>query len=381
MGEWREYVLGELVRDHNSARKPVKSVDRVSGSVPYYGASGIVDWVEGFTHDGSFLLLAEDGENLRSRSTPIAFRASGRIWVNNHAHVLSGIEPYDTRFLEYALAVTDVSGYLTGSAQPKLNRSSMESIRLLLPPRAERKAIAEVLGALDDKIAANQRTMRLCGELADLNFARYVRDINYGGETFDDVADIGGGGTPKTTVDDYWNGDVWWATPTDVTAANGPYLYRTARTITESGLAACSSILYPQGSILMTSRATIGAFAIAEAPIAVNQGFIVVNAKDVEAQWWLFHEMRSRVDEFVSHANGATFLELSRGRFKKLPVRMPIAAHIAAFTAVVEPLHRVAAHAQVESRSLARTRDQLLPLLMSGKLRVTNAEAAVAEVV
>ncbi|OBG13670.1 hypothetical protein A5765_12210 [Mycolicibacterium celeriflavum] len=150
--------------------------------------------------------------------------------------------------------------------------------------------------------------------------------------------------------------------------------------ITEDGLSACSSSLYPRGSILMTSRATIGAFAIAQVPMAVNQGFIVVNAKSPDLQWWLFHEMRSRVDEFVSYANGATFLELSRGRFKKLPVRMPAESRLAAFTAVAEPLHRSAAQAQSENHALARTRDELLPLLMAGKIRVKDAEATLSEV-
>lgn len=91
-----------------------------------------------------------------------------------------------------------------------------------------------------------------------------------------------------------------------------PYLTTTKRKITDAGLASCSSPLYPAGSILMTSRATIGAFAITQRPMAVNQGFIVVNPKDPDLKWWLIHEMRSRVDEFHAQANGATFLELPR---------------------------------------------------------------------
>jgi type I restriction enzyme S subunit len=130
----------------------------------------------------------------------------------------------------------------------------------------------------------------------------------------------------------------------------------------------------------MTSRATIGAFAIAQMPVAVNQGFIVVNANDPSFQWWLYHDMRSRIDEFISYANGATFLELSRGRFKNLRIRIPSRAQAAEFGDLATSLHRVAAHAKEQSQRLARARDELLPLLMSEKLRVRDAEAVVSEV-
>ncbi|MGX9672053.1 restriction endonuclease subunit S [Mycobacterium sp. HM-7] len=252
--------------------------------------------------------------------------------------------------------------------------------RIPLPPMKLQEAIAELLGALDDKIAANERVVKASEALAEVYFARAISGMTFGEITFDDVASIGGGGTPKTTVEHYWHGDVQWATPTDVTALSGPYLRSTTRTITEDGLAACSSSLYPTGSILMTSRATIGAFAVAQVPMAVNQGFIVVNAKQPLLQWWLFHEMRSRVDEFISYANGATFLELSRGRFKNLPVRLPDTAQSEEFAELVGPLHRLAAETLEESRLLVRTRDELVPLLISGKLRVKDAETIAAEV-
>jgi type I restriction enzyme S subunit len=127
----------------------------------------------------------------------------------------------------------------------------------------------------------------------------------------------------------------------------------------------------------MTSRATIGAFAIAQGPVAVNQGFIVVNAVDPAAQWWLFHDMRSRVSEFLTYANGATFLELSRGRFKALPVRLGTPAEVDRFAKEVGPMHEAAAHVSVESGQLASARDELLPLFMSGKLRVGDADTGV----
>jgi hypothetical protein len=165
MSEWSWTTIGDLTCNFDSLRRPVKSSDRLSGEVPYYGASGIIDWVAGYTHDGEYLLIAEDGENLRSRNTPIAFMSRGKSWVNNHAHVVTGNHRSDTRFLEYLLAVTDVLGYLTGSAQPKLSRSSLDSIAVRVPSLSEQQAIAEVLGALDDKIAANNGLNAIISDL------------------------------------------------------------------------------------------------------------------------------------------------------------------------------------------------------------------------
>src|SRR6478736_6724830 len=106
---WPTLPLEELIRNFDSRRVPIKGTDRKPGPFPYYGASGIVDSVNDYLFDGEYLLIAEDGENLRTRQTPIAFMATGKFWVNNHAHVVQGNDRASTRFLSYALAATDVS--------------------------------------------------------------------------------------------------------------------------------------------------------------------------------------------------------------------------------------------------------------------------------
>jgi type I restriction enzyme, S subunit len=158
MSEFQPFTLGEVTVNYDSQRVPVRAADRMPGPYPYYGASGIVDSVSDYLFDGTYLLIAEDGENLRTRKTPIAFMAAGKFWVNNHAHVVQGNDLASTEYLAYALSQTDVSGYLSGSTQPKLTQDAMNRIRLLLPDRFHQDAIAEVLGALDNKIAVNHRT-------------------------------------------------------------------------------------------------------------------------------------------------------------------------------------------------------------------------------
>ena len=122
MSEWPLVALADVVDCLDTIRRPVRAADRQNGPYPYYGASGIIDHVDKYLLDGTYALVAEDGENLRSRNTPISFIARGRFWVNNHAHVLAGTEDTDVRFLAYRLEQSDVAGYLTGSTQPKLTQ-------------------------------------------------------------------------------------------------------------------------------------------------------------------------------------------------------------------------------------------------------------------
>ena len=175
---WEIVPLGELTDNFDAARVPVKRADRRPGPYPYYGASGIVDSVSDYLFDGEYLLIAEDGENLRTRNTPIAFLANGRFWVNNHAHIVRGNHKASTRYLMYALSELDVSGYLTGSTMPKLTQGNMNRISLLTPSFYEQRAIAHILGTLDDKIELNRRMNETLEEMARALFKSWFVDFD-----------------------------------------------------------------------------------------------------------------------------------------------------------------------------------------------------------
>ncbi len=156
--DWRIATLGELTINHDGKRKPVKESERKPGPYPYYGASGIVDYVDGYIFDGSYLLIGEDGENMRTRQTPIAFMADGKFWVNNHAHIVTGNHLADTKFLMYSILNSDIHPYLTGAVMPKLTQGNLNKIQLLCPPLEVQKEIVGVLGGLDDRIALLRET-------------------------------------------------------------------------------------------------------------------------------------------------------------------------------------------------------------------------------
>ena len=295
-------------------------------------------------------------------------------WPLNTTLYVADFRGNEPKWVFHLFESLDLTGYDSGSVQPMLNRNYIAKVSVRVPPLQTQRSISEVLGALSDKINANTKLAQVSVELASLLFRDELRTALWSDRTFDDLAKVSGGGTPSTRVAEYWDGDVNWATPTDVTGLDGPYLWETTRRITKAGLSACSSALFEPGAILMTSRATIGAFAVAQLTTSVNQGFIVVQPKDALLKWWLFHEMRSRVEEFISLANGATFLELSRGNFRKLKVRLAEESAMREFGVRVDSLHAAASSALNENRTLAATRDALLPQLMSGKLRVRDAE-------
>lgn len=153
--EWEIKSLKNACDFLDSQRIPIKDADRakIPGIYPYYGASGIIDYVNNYIFDDDLILLAEDGANIINRSTPIAFLVNGKIWVNNHAHVLKAKPSFDRYYLCAYLESLKYDNYNTGTAQPKLNRKVCEKIPILVPPLGEQRKIAEVLGVWDLAIA------------------------------------------------------------------------------------------------------------------------------------------------------------------------------------------------------------------------------------
>ena len=174
--EWREFSLEDFADIHNQTRIPLSKMERSKrqGRFPYYGASGVIDHVDGYLFDGEFVLISEDGENLKSRKTPIAFKAKGKFWVNNHAHILRGKKDFHNNLIVYYFKNLDLHEYITGAVQPKLNKANLLSIPFILPEdENEQKAIAEVLSSLDDKIDLLHRQNKTLEQMAETLFRQW----------------------------------------------------------------------------------------------------------------------------------------------------------------------------------------------------------------
>lgn len=172
--EWNP--LGELAENLDSLRKPVASGLREVGDIPYYGASGIVDYVKNYIFEGDFLLISEDGANLLARNTPIAFSASGKIWVNNHAHILKFKTYEDRRFVEFYLNHIDLTPYISGAAQPKLNQKNLNSIMVPNPLPLEKKRIVSILDKFDTLTSSIAEGLPREIELRQMQY-EYYRDL------------------------------------------------------------------------------------------------------------------------------------------------------------------------------------------------------------
>lgn len=175
--KWFERPLGEVTCNHDGKRKPVKESERKKGPYPYYGASGIVDYVDGYLFDGRYLLIAEDGENLRTRQTPIAFMADGKFWVNNHAHIVTGKEEVTTEYLHYFLQHADVQSYLTGAVMPKLTQGNLNRIPVRYPEPDYQKQIVQILSSLDRKIDLNRHINQTLEAMAQAIFKSWFVDF------------------------------------------------------------------------------------------------------------------------------------------------------------------------------------------------------------
>jgi type I restriction enzyme S subunit len=146
-------TLGKICYNLDFKRKPITGSKRVAGIYPYYGASGIVDYVESYIFDGEYLLVSEDGANLLTRTTPIAFSIKGKNWVNNHAHVLEFDNKTTQKFVEIFLNMIDLSPWINGAAQPKLNQANLNIIEIPLPPLPEQQRIVSILDTFEASIS------------------------------------------------------------------------------------------------------------------------------------------------------------------------------------------------------------------------------------
>ena len=158
--DWEQRKVREVADRYDNLRIPVAANLRIPGSTPYYGANGIQDYVDGYTHEGEFILVAEDGAN-DLKNYPVKC-VKGRIWVNNHAHVLQGKnEIADNKFLAFAISQADIESLLVGGSRAKLNAETLMEIDLLLPEKQEQVSIGNYLTNLDHLITLHQRKAKM----------------------------------------------------------------------------------------------------------------------------------------------------------------------------------------------------------------------------
>jgi type I restriction enzyme S subunit len=325
--------------------------------------------------------LLPKGTVLLSTRAPVGYLAIAKneISTNQGFRSLIPNEKIENEFLYYLLKnnVEYLKSQATGTTFGELAGSTIKSLEFFIPPLPEQKAIASVLSSLDDKIDLLHRQNQTLEKMAETLFRQwFVEEADEEWEigTLNDVLTVKGGTTPSTKNPDYWDGDIHWTSPRDITTMNSIYLFDTERKITEAGLKKISSGLLPKGTLLMSSRAPVGVLAFAEIPIAINQGYIAILDNKGFSKEFLFLWLKTNMDYVQSYANGSTFLEISKSAFKSLEIQIPPEKLRNEFQEWVTPHFKKIKSNQTQIRTLNALRDTLLPKLMSGKLRVKRTD-------
>lgn len=283
----------------------------------------------------------------------------------------------DKNFIYWILRTKEYQGFIVGSASgTSIMHTAPTRIKeysFLLPPLPEQTAIASILCSLDDKIDLLHRQNRTLEQLAETLFRQwFVEEADNSWEvgTLDDIISVKGGTTPSTTKPEFWDGDINWTSPRDLSNATSIFLFNTERKITEKGLAQIGSGLLPIGTVLLSSRAPIGYLTITEIPVAINQGYIAIVCDKIVSNYFIYLWCKANMETIENAGNGSVFQEISKTSFKGLEVIVPSKVKLNDFDKEIEPIFQKIKSNQTQIRTLTQTRDTLLPKLMSGEVRV-----------
>ncbi len=399
--------LGELATSHDALRRPVKASDRRKGPYPYYGAQGIVDFVDGYLFDGEYVLVAEDGENLRSRKEPIAALARGKFWVNNHAHILSGSATLDTRFLLYAVNSTEIAGYITGSTIPKLSQTNLNRLPLPCPPIRIQRQIVSVLSALDDKIDLNRRMNETLEAMARAIFKDWFVDFGptrakaEGRSSYlDDEkwALFPPCFTPEGLPDGWRSGTLTEfaaLNPESWTRQNFPEKIEYADLSGTKWGAIAATEIFAKGdapsraqrvlrrgdTVVGTVRPGNGSFAMVDRQgLTGSTGFAVLRPERPSLRDFVYFAATDplNVERLARLADGGAYPAVRPEVVLATEVNAPPSQIVEAFHALVAPLVDKIQSNNAESSALGSMRDFLLPKLMAGEVSVRDADKALA---
>jgi len=347
---WQIKTLNQIAENLDNKRVPITKADRVNGEYPYYGASGIVDFVADYIFDCDTLLVSEDGANLLARSTPIAFPASGKYWVNNHAHILKFENMTTQRFIELYLESIPLDEYITGAAQPKLNQKALNSIPIPFPPLSEQQRIVGILDAAFDGIAIAKANAVKNLQNARALFESHLQSVftqrgeGWVDKTLDQVCIVERGSSPRpikeffTTAPDGVN----WIKIGD-TEEGGKYVYSTAQKITPEG--AKQSRFVKEGDFILTNSMSYGRPYIMKTSGYIHDGWFVLRLNiSIDTDYFYYLLSSGFVQaQFARLASGSVVKNISGDLVKQAILPIPPLAHQ---HVIVEKLLAISAETQ-----------------------------------
>lgn len=391
MSEWREIALGEVIETNKSSinreypNSEILYLD--TGSITCNRINGLQQF-ELSNAPSRAKRLVKDLDIIYSSVRPNQLHYGIIRNPENNLVVSTGfvvitcnqdeIAPY---FLYHYLSQNSTTEFLhsiaegSTSAYPSLKPSDIEALEILLPPLDEQKTIAEVLSSLDDKIDLLHRQNQTLEQMAETLFRQwFVEEADEGWEetTLFDAIELVGGGTPKTSIEEYWNGNIKWLSGGDIASNHKSIITSSEKTITEEGLNNSSAKLLPKFSTVISARGTVGKYCIISEPMAYSQSNYGIKPKYQDCYFFTYLLINHSVEELNSAAYGSVFDTITTNTFKGLEIALPSEKEIKAFEAKVENYFFKILNNQTHIRTLTALRDALLPKLMSGEVRVVS---------
>ena len=380
-----ENRLGNLLDNYDFLRKPLSSLERENfkGKYPYYGAQGIIDFVKEYKFDGEFLLIAEDGENLSSRNQPIAQIASGRFWVNNHAHAVKTNNLADLRFVCYALNNLDIKGYVTGAAQPKLSQTNLNKIKVLFPKMEYQRTISKVLNNYDQLIENNNKRIKLLESMAEELYKEWFVRFRFPGHISVD--------TKKQSAKGWCFGDredgqfipVDWNFSELIETAE----FKRGKNITSSEMVdgeipVIAAGLEPSG---YHNDSNVKGHNLTVSASGANAGFLAYHLEDIWAAdcsyyqnddniWFVYNALKFLQPVISNMQVGSAQPHVYAKNINRISTIKPSNEWVQKYEEKVIPIYEEIKNLKEKNVLLTKQRDALIPRLMSGKLSVEGKE-------
>ncbi len=363
--EWKQCQLGDVLTLHYG--KALPSHKRIAGEIPVYSSAGLTGYHNETLVDSEGLIIGRKG------SIGKIYKSKGPFFAIDTSYYILPSSTYELQFVYYLLQTLGLEELNEDSAVPGLNRETAYSQEILLPPLLEQKTIAEVLSSLDDKIDLLHRQNKTLESLAETLFRQWF--IEEASEEWEEKSllefiEVIGGGTPKTTIDEYWNGDVPWLSGGDIAANHKSFIMYSEKSITSQGLEHSSAKLLPKLATVISARGTVGKFGLLSKPMAYSQSNYGILPKIKNCFFFTYLLINHVVNELQSSAYGSVFDTITTGTFSDVSINLPNEDIIKDFEEKIADSFHKKLSCLEQIYKLEKIRDTLLPKFMNAEIRV-----------
>ena len=407
--EWRNGNLGEFIELKRGYDLP--QANRRSGSIPLVSSSGVSDCHDVAMVKGPGVVTGRYG------TIGQVFFVEEDFWPLNTTLYVKDFKGNDPRFVHYFLKTVDFHAYSDKAAVPGVNRNHLHQALAAIPPLVFQKEIAASLGLLDDRITLLRETNATLEAVAQALFKSWFVNFDpvrakmegrvpegmdeamaalfpdsfeetelgevpkgWVSRTFRETISIIGGGTPKTSNPEFWGGNIPWFSVVDAPSPSDIFVVDTEKHITEAGLSGSSTRLLPTGTTIISARGTVGRLALTGCPMAMNQS--CYGLRGIAGDDYFTYLSTTRlVNQLKQRAHGSVFDTITQDTFAGVTLSYPTQEAIQAFDSSIEPMMLRIRENVLQSQTLSSLRDSLLPRLISGQLRLPDAELIAQEAI